>query len=241
MFLFNFKTPQSFVVMLSSHFHIIPILLICLTPLDAIKPFSKPKFVHNHPLKFPIYKYKHDRILSAAATPSSNNCICPLYCLPFCAENGQTYCNECLAKCAGTKEAYPGPCLDCHQPCSKEYVPVCSTNNLTYKNICFLICKAHKKYKADGVCPQISGPCKCISNTFPVCWADGNIYANFCQARCHCMSTVPFSYCEDPTSVDQARDNPRILFRFGMLSQERIDPDTLLLINRNHWRTRVSI
>lgn len=41
------------------------------------------------------------------ATPAEAKCgICPLYCIGVTCSNGHTYCNSCLAACAGA--------TDCH-------------------------------------------------------------------------------------------------------------------------------
>ncbi len=44
----------------------------------------------------------------ASPTPT----VCPMYCLQnmLCGENGKNYCNECLAKSAGTTVAHEGTC-----------------------------------------------------------------------------------------------------------------------------------
>ena len=170
-----------------------------------------------------------NRYLSASPSPTPVSCICPLYCLPLCAKNGQTYCNQCLANCAGTEEAYPGQCLDCHKPCPQTYNPVCAENNLTYRNICFLVCRSHKKFKQNGACPQTLDSCFCISKGSPVCGADGNIYANACEAGCHSMSTLPLWYCDSTITnvaalagVDLPSSEPN-----GLLMEISINPNSL--------------
>ncbi len=41
---------------------------------------------------------------AAAAKPCG---ICPLVCSPGICDNGQTYCNSCLASCAGAHGCHP--------------------------------------------------------------------------------------------------------------------------------------
>jgi hypothetical protein len=41
-------------------------------------------------------------LLTATATPAMAKCgKCPLYCIGVTCDNGHTYCNSCLAACAG--------------------------------------------------------------------------------------------------------------------------------------------
>ncbi len=43
-------------------------------------------------------------LLTATATPAMAKCgPCPLYCVGVTCDNGKTYCNSCLAACAGAK------------------------------------------------------------------------------------------------------------------------------------------
>ncbi len=40
----------------------------------------------------------------ATSAPVQAKCgICPLYCIGVTCDNGRTYCNSCLAACAGAK------------------------------------------------------------------------------------------------------------------------------------------
>ena len=48
-------------------------------------------------------------LIAATSTPVMAKCgICPLYCLPVTCDNGHTYCNSCLAACAGAHNCTPG-------------------------------------------------------------------------------------------------------------------------------------
>ncbi len=41
-------------------------------------------------------------LMTASSTPAMAKCgICPLYCIGVTCDNGHTYCNSCLAACAG--------------------------------------------------------------------------------------------------------------------------------------------
>lgn len=41
-------------------------------------------------------------LLTATSTPAMAKCgICPHYCIGVTCDNGRTYCNSCLAACAG--------------------------------------------------------------------------------------------------------------------------------------------
>lgn len=41
-------------------------------------------------------------LLTVTSTPAMAKCgICPQYCIGVTCDNGKTYCNSCLAACAG--------------------------------------------------------------------------------------------------------------------------------------------
>ena len=41
-------------------------------------------------------------LLTATATPAMAKCgICPRYCIGVTCDDGRTYCNSCIAACAG--------------------------------------------------------------------------------------------------------------------------------------------
>jgi hypothetical protein len=43
-------------------------------------------------------------LLTATSTPAMAKCgICPQYCIGVTCDNGKTYCNSCIAACAGAK------------------------------------------------------------------------------------------------------------------------------------------
>ena len=46
--------------------------------------------------------------LALASTPSAKPCrrICPLYCIEVTCDDGMTYCNSCLAACAGAHNCH---------------------------------------------------------------------------------------------------------------------------------------
>ena len=41
-----------------------------------------------------------------------DNCICYEIYAPVCGIDGETYSNDCFARCEGVKEFVPGPCMD---------------------------------------------------------------------------------------------------------------------------------
>ena len=48
-------------------------------------------------------------LLTATATPAMAKCrICPLICSEVTCDDGRTYCNSCLAACAGAHNCTPG-------------------------------------------------------------------------------------------------------------------------------------
>jgi hypothetical protein len=48
-------------------------------------------------------------LLAQTSAPAKPRCrICPLYCIGVTCDDGQTYCNSCLAACAGAHNCTPG-------------------------------------------------------------------------------------------------------------------------------------
>jgi len=48
-------------------------------------------------------------LLATTSTPAMAKCgICPLYCLEVTCDDGRTYCNSCLAGCAGAHHCHTG-------------------------------------------------------------------------------------------------------------------------------------
>jgi hypothetical protein len=46
-------------------------------------------------------------LLTATATPAMAKCgICPHYCIGVTCDDGRTYCNSCLAGCAGAHNCH---------------------------------------------------------------------------------------------------------------------------------------
>jgi len=75
-------------------------------------------------------------------------CGCPNVLEPLCGEDGQTYFNQCLARCNGVAAAYRGECQADPAPdpcqCAEIHAPVCALSpdgeRRTYDNQCVAEC-----------------------------------------------------------------------------------------------------
>jgi len=82
-------------------------------------------------------------------------CICPAIFNPVCGANGQTYSNECVAKCEKITSFKTGECKQNNVvetcTCPKIFSPVCGSNGKTYSNDCEAKCEKINSFKKVNV------------------------------------------------------------------------------------------
>ena len=133
---------------------------------------------------------------------------CPGKCNGFvgsqvCGKNGITYDNECLAFCARTAPAYPGPCLDCSRiRCSFKFFPVCGTDGLTHRNLCTLICVDKVGFASDGFCPNDPNACVCPTNVQLVQLINGICFRHPCLGNCPGIYPLTYLNCNELNSLE---------------------------------------
>lgn len=97
-------------------------------------------------------------------------CQCSPQYNPVCGDDGETYSNACVARCARARTVKTGAC------CADDALDGCA-----------LQCDNGLAVDVDGceVCAcREDAPCECQPVDNPVCGEDGATYRNACEARC---------------------------------------------------------
>ncbi|TXD36596.1 hypothetical protein FRC98_12220 [Lujinxingia vulgaris] len=101
----------------------------------------------------------------AGEEESAPVCACPRHLAPVCGEDGETYANPCLAKCAEVGVAYEGECAAASDEeageeesapvcaCPRHLAPVCGEDGETYANPCLAKC-AEVGVAHEGACGE---------------------------------------------------------------------------------------
>ncbi len=146
------------------------------------------------------------------------NCICPDVWDPVCTPDGLIFGNECEAICEGFHEFFP--CEDpndvygCTDPNAINYDPNATIDDgsCIYPNDTIFGCTDTLAFNYnpwanydDGSCDyDTTSTCGCPPIWEPVCTADGQLFANECEA--HCLGYTDFDLCEEPNDIPGCTD-----------------------------------
>lgn len=129
--------------------------------------------------------------LEQASREQADACTCYTVDAPVCGSDGNTYGNDCEARCAGVDVVHDGPCDTTTEPpvvpgegtvCTTEWEPVCGEDGETYGNRCEAK-RAGVDVAYDGECRDCPGDSVCFTVVDPACGVDGRTYSNACVAK----------------------------------------------------------
>jgi hypothetical protein len=130
---------------------------------------------------------------SSGAAAGAPPCPCPRIMSPVCGNDGKSYNNECLAKCANTTVAAQGECSG--------------------KTVGGAAAVTGGGAAAVGGAPPAS-PCPCPRIMSPVCGKDGKSYNNECLAKCAGTAVAAQGECANDEG-DDAPKGPGAWVAFG--------------------------